>query len=228
MRVAGQGKVTTYAAYAGSVHVRCQACMRRVHAAAELSAPVSHGLLSAFLTAEQAGLGGPTWTFKLEPWNSALSQMGMVKMPSRLEATAGAQGVHTCHGQAARQALTERPAQRSCKRLSFGMRVCARYRVVPFSMIGSSTILGPGQRRDAPVSSSASPSFPLQLRTSDTPMPSVVGTAAKRVRPAANSPGTSGMARKAKPRQGVTKRMLQWVKDGEQQGGGVQSGTSHT
>lgn len=69
----------------------------------------------------------------------------------------------------------------------------------------------------APVSSSASPSLPLQVRTSDTPMPRVVGTAANRVRPAANSLGWSGMARKAKPRQGVTNRMLQW--GGEQRGG---------
>lgn len=69
--------------------------------------------------------------------------------------------------------------------------------------------------RHAPVSSSARPSLPLQVRTSDTPMPSVVGTAANRVRPAANSLGTSGMARKAKPRQGVTNRMLQQGGKGE-------------
>lgn len=55
--------------------------------------------------------------------------------------------------------------------------------------------------------SSASAALPPEARTSASPTPRVVGTAAKMVRPEANSGGVRGNSRKAKPRKGVSARI---------------------
>jgi hypothetical protein len=79
--------------------------------------------------------------------------------------------------------------------------------LLPSSALSHSGMVKTESRLVPVISIVASVSLPPAERTSAAPTPRVVGAAAKMASPAANSEGTSGRARSAKPRQGVTARM---------------------